>query len=199
MKSAWHASFRAEFRAFLYFSLDMYVLVVVYVQQGDQIPTETRIPCRRPTLVATADRQPVACRPRLSQLSSQSLHSPELPRLSFRREAPQPCPLWPPARTPLFPVRAREIGSPSPALVRQRACSAGTALSGRTALCQSFETAAGQGLEKSGGLNRAENCEAADQFCRLGVAAAERFAGAGAAKHLRFSGRPRRDDRGGTK
>jgi len=61
---------------------------MLYVQHADQIPTETRIPCRRPTLVATADRQPVACRPRLSQLSPQSLHSPELPRLSFRGEAP---------------------------------------------------------------------------------------------------------------
>src|SRR5207302_1412070 len=101
---------------------------MLYVQHANQIPAETRIPCRRPTLVATADRQPVACRPRLSQLSPQSLHSPELPRLSFREEAPQLCPLLPPARTPLFPVRARGIGSPSPALVRQRACSAGTAL-----------------------------------------------------------------------
>src|SRR5258708_33947344 len=133
MKSAWHAIFRAEFRASLYFSLDMYVWFVAYIQHADQIPTETRIPCRRPTLVATADRQPVACRPRLSQLSPQSLHSPELPRLSFRGEAPQLCPLLPPARTRLFPVRSRGIESPSPALVRQGACSAGTA--GRTALC----------------------------------------------------------------
>src|SRR6267143_1054231 len=199
MKSAWRPIFRAEFRASLYFSLDMYVWCVTHIQHADQIPTETRIPCRRPTLVAAANRQPVACRPRLSQLSPQSLHSPELSRLSFRGEAPQPCPLWPPARTPLFPVRARGIGSPSPALVRQRACSAGTALPGRTALCQSFETAAGQGLEKSRGLNRAENCAAADQFRRLGVAAAGHFAGAGSTKHLRFSGRPRRDDRGRTR
>src|SRR5207253_319006 len=89
MKSAWRVIFRAEFRAFLYFPLDMYVCYVLYVQHANQIPTETRIPCRRPTRVATADRQPVACRPRLSQLSPQSLHSPELPRLSFRGEAPQ--------------------------------------------------------------------------------------------------------------
>src|SRR5436853_7906957 len=97
---------------------------MLYVQHANQIPAETRIPCRRPTLVATADRQPVACRPRLSQLSPQSLHSPELPRLSFRREAHQLCPLLPPARTPLFPVRGRRSDSPSPVLVRQRACSA---------------------------------------------------------------------------
>lgn len=31
-----------------------------------QISDEIRSPCRRPTLVATANRQPVACRPRLS-------------------------------------------------------------------------------------------------------------------------------------
>src|SRR5438270_7444130 len=41
-----------------------------------------------------------------------------------------------------FRARAgpRQSGSPSPALVRQRACSAGTALPGRTALCPSLET-----------------------------------------------------------
>src|SRR5882762_6654761 len=116
---------------------------MLYVQHADQIPTETRIPCRRPTLVATADRQPVACRPRLSQLSPQSLHSPELPRLSFRGEAPQLCPPLPPARTLLLSVRARGIGSTSQALVRQRACSAGPAPPGRTALCPSVETGAG--------------------------------------------------------
>src|SRR5260370_38796666 len=104
MKSAWHAIFRAEFRASLYFSLDMYVWFVAYIQHAAQIPTETRIPCRRPTLVPTADRQPVACRPRLSQLSPQSLHSPELPRLSFRGDAREPWPRSPPARTPLVPA-----------------------------------------------------------------------------------------------
>src|SRR5712664_434365 len=147
-------------------------------------PDRNPNPLPRPTLVATADRQPVACRPRLSQLSSQSLHSPELSRLSFRGEASQLCPLLPPARTPLFPVRARGIGSPSPALVRQRACSAVTALPGRPARCPSVETGAGYGFEKSGGLKRAENCEAANQFRRLGVAAAGHFAGAAAAGHL---------------
>jgi len=34
---------------------------------------------------------------------------------------------------------------------------------------------------------KGENCEAADQFRRLGVAAAGHFAGAAAAEHLRFS------------
>src|SRR6266705_3463754 len=189
MKSGWHAIFRVEFRASLYFFLDMYVWSVAYIQYADQIPTETRIPCRRSTLVATADRQPVACCPRLSQLSPQSLHSPELPRLSFRGEASQPCPLWPPARTPLFPVRARGVGSPSPALVRQRACSAGTAVPGRVAKSPSFEAREGPGFEKKGGLKGAQGCEAADQFRRLGVAAARHFAGATAAEHLRFSGR----------
>ena len=38
----------------------------------------------------------------------------------------------------------------------KRACSAGTALPSGTALCQSIETGAGPGLEKSGELNRAE-------------------------------------------
>ena len=65
MKSAWRPIFRAEFRASLYFSVDMYVWFVTHIQHADQIPTETRIPCRRPTLVAAANRQPVACRPRL--------------------------------------------------------------------------------------------------------------------------------------
>src|SRR5437667_4523033 len=194
MKSGWHAIFRVEFRASLYFFLDMYVWSVAYIRHACQIPTETRTPCRRPTLVATADRQPVACRPRLSQLSPQSLHSPELPRLSFQGEASQLCPLWPPARKPfcgLCPRRTCAGGTP---LFRQRACSAGSALPGRTAICQSLETGAGQGVEKRGELNRAENCEAADQFRRLGVAAAGHFAGAAAAEHLRFSGRPRRHE-----
>src|SRR5437016_14563563 len=120
MKSAWRVIFRAEFRAFLYFPLDMYVCDVLYVQHANQIPTETRIPCRRPTLVATAERQPVACRPRLSQLSSQSLHSPAVPRLSFRGESRQPCPALPPARTPSAPLRGRRSCAPSPARARRR-------------------------------------------------------------------------------
>src|SRR6266436_4741916 len=162
---------------------------MAYVHHVKQTPTEIRIRCRRSTLVATADRQPVARRPRLSQLSSQSLHPSALPCLSFRGETSQLCPLWPPARTPLFPVRARGIGSPSPALVRQRACSAGTAVPGRVAKSPSFEARAGPGCEKSGGLKGAQGCETADQFRRLGVAAARHFAGATAAEHLRFSGR----------
>src|SRR5437016_10199315 len=198
MKSAWRVIFRAEFRAFLYFPLDMYVCDVLYVQHANQIPTETRIPCRRPTRVATANRQPVACRSRLSQLSPQSLHSPELPGLSFRGELFRLCPLWPPARTPLFSVRARGVGSPSPALVRQRACSAGTAVPSRFAKSPSFEAREGPGFEKRGGLKGAQGREAADQFRRLGVAAARHLAGATAAEHLRLSGRPRRDDRGPT-
>ena len=56
------------------------------------------------------------------------------------------------ARTPLFPVRSRGIGSPSSALVGQRACSAGTAVSGCLAKSPSFEAGAGPGFEKNGRL-----------------------------------------------
>src|SRR5208283_1362247 len=129
----------------------------------------------------------VARSPRLSQFSPQSLHSPELPRLSFRGEASQLCPLWPPPRTALFPLRARGVGSPSSALVRQRACSAGTAVPGRVAKPPSFEGREGPGFGKKGGLKGAQGCEAADQFRRLGDATTGHLAGTSATEHLRFS------------
>src|SRR6516225_9876562 len=111
------------------FSLDAYVCAIAYIQYANKIQTEIRVLGRRPTLVATAVRQPVAGGPRLSQFSPQSLRPSELPRVSFRGEASQLYPLWPPARAPLFPVRSRGIGSPSSALVGQRLGSAGTAVS----------------------------------------------------------------------
>src|SRR6266566_4151723 len=46
-----------------------------------------------------------------------------------------------------------------------------------------------QASKKGGGLKGAQDCEAADQFRRLGVAAARHLAGATFAEHLRFSGR----------
>src|SRR5271167_2392241 len=130
----------------------MHVCYVAYVRHAKQIPTEIRIACRRPAMVATADRQSVARRPRLSQLSPQSLHPSELPGLSFRGETSQLCPLWPPARTSLFPVRARGIGSPSSAVVGQRACSAGTPLPSCVTKSSSFEAGEGPDFEESGGL-----------------------------------------------
>jgi hypothetical protein len=129
---------------------------MAYVHRAQQTATETRVPCRRSTLVATADRQSVARRPRLSQLSPQSLHPSELPCLSFRGKTSQLCPLWPPARTSLFPVCTRGISSPSSALVGQRACSAGTPVPGRVAKSPSFETGARPGFEKRGGLKGAQ-------------------------------------------
>ena len=51
---------------------------------------------------------------------------------------------------------------------------------------------------QKGERNRAKNCQVPDQFRRLGVAPARHRAGTGSPEHLGFSGRPRRDDRGGT-
>src|SRR5437667_4428818 len=154
-----------------------------------------RIFLRCLALVPKSSGKPWARRSWLAQLATQSLRSRELPRLLVRRTACQLRPIRSPERTPFCCLCSRRTCAGSTPLFRQRACSAGTALPGRTALCQSFETAAGPGLEESGELNRAENCQAANQFRRLGVAAAGHFAVAGAAKHLPFSGRLRRDDR----
>ncbi len=43
----------------------LHVRCTASVPAVDQSSDENRMPCRRPTLVATANRQPVACRPRL--------------------------------------------------------------------------------------------------------------------------------------
>jgi len=189
MKTGWRAIFRVEFRAFYIFSLDTYVCVVAYIQYIDKIQTEIRIPCRRPTLVAKAVRQPVARGPRLSQFSPQSLHPSELPRVSFRGEASQLCPLWPPARTPLFPVRSRGIGSPSSALVGQRACSAGTAVSSCVAKSPSFEAGAGPGFEKNGGLKVPRTAKPQISFADWELLQQGISLGSAAAEHLRLSGR----------
>src|SRR5438034_11034835 len=55
-----------------------------------------------------------------------------------------------------------------------------------------------QASKKKGELKSAENCDVPDQFRRLGVAPARPHPGAAAAGHLRFSGRPKRDDRSST-
>src|SRR5256884_713838 len=114
------------------------------------------------------------------------------------RTACQLRPVWSPERTPFCGLCSRRTCAGGTPLFRQRACSAGSAVPGRTSICQSLETGAGQGVAKSGELNRAENCETTDQFRRLGVTAAGYLAGAATAEHLRFSGRPQRDDRGRT-
>src|SRR5437899_3905106 len=122
----------------------------------------------------------------LAQLTTQSLCPRELPRLLVGRTACQLRRVRPPERTTVCCLCSRRTCAGGTPLFGKRACSAGTALPSGTALCQSIETGAGQGLEKSGELNRAENHEAADQFRRVGVAAAGHFAGAAAADHLRF-------------
>ena len=154
------------------FSLDTYVCVMTYMQYVNKIHTEIRIPCRRPTLVATAVRQPVARCPRLSQFSPQSLHPSELPRVSFWGEASQLCSLWPPARTPLFPVPARGIGSPSSALVGQRACSAGLLYQAPSRNLKALKLERDQASKKKRRTEGAQDCAAADQFRRLGVGSA---------------------------
>src|SRR6516165_11387268 len=126
------------------------------------------------------------------------LRSPKLPRLSIRRAAPQLRPLWAPEGAPFCRVRSGRTGPRGAPLFGQRAGLAGTALPGRTTLCQSFEARKRPSVGKKGELKSAENCEDPNQFRRLGVAAARHFSGAAPANHLRFSGRPRRDDRGGT-
>src|SRR5213080_3328490 len=126
------------------------------------------------------------------------LCSRELPRLLVGRTACQLRPVWSPERTPFCGLCSRRTCAGGTPLFRQRACSAGSAVPGRTSICQSLETGAGQGVAKSGELNLAENCETTDQFRRLGVTAAGYLAGAATAEHIRFSGRPQRDDRGRT-
>src|SRR5271166_2054089 len=126
------------------------------------------------------------------------LRSRKLPRLSIRRAAPQLRSLWAPERAPLCRVRSGRTGPRGAPLFGQRAGLAGTALPGRTTLCQSFEARKRPSVGKKGELKSAENCEVSNQFRRLGVAAARHFSGAAPANNLGFSGRPRRDDRGGT-
>ena len=57
-----------------------------------------------------------------------------------------------PERSTVCCLCSRRTCAGGTSLFGKRACSAGPALPGRTALCQSFETGAGQSLEKSGGL-----------------------------------------------
>src|SRR5437588_6359389 len=137
-----------------------------------------RISLRCLALVPKSSRKPRTRCSWLAQLTTQSLCSRELPRLLVGRTACQLRPVWSPERTPFCGLCSRRTCAGGTPLFRQRACSAGSAVPGRTSICQSLETGAGQGVAKSGELNRAENCETTDQFRRLGVTAAGYLAGA---------------------
>src|SRR5947208_9264200 len=137
-----------------------------------------RISLRCLALVPKSSRKPRTRCSWLAQLATQSLCSRELPRLLVGRTACQLRPVWSPERTPFCGLCSRRTCAGGTPLFRQRACSAGSAVPGRTSICQSLETGAGQGVAKSGELNRAENCETTDQFRRLGVTAAGYLAGA---------------------
>src|SRR5258708_24484300 len=88
----------------------------------------------------------------IAQCAPQCLCPRELPRLLVGRTACQLRPVRSPERTTVCCLCSRRTCAGGTALFGKRACSAGSALPGRTALCQSFETGAGQSLEKSGGL-----------------------------------------------
>src|SRR5205807_10599174 len=124
----------------------------------------------------------------LAQPAPQPLRSRKLPRLSIRRAAPELRPLWAPDRAPFCRVRSGRTGPRSAPLFGQRAGLAGTALPGRTTLCQGVEARKRPSVEKKGELKSAENCEIPNQFHRLGVAPARHLVGTTAAEHLRLSG-----------
>src|SRR5271165_5055638 len=85
------------------------------------------------------------------------LRSRKLPRLSIRRAAPQLRPLWAPEGAPFCRVRSGRTGPRGAPLFGQRAGLAGTALPGRTTLCQSFEARERPSVDKKGELKNAEN------------------------------------------
>src|SRR5207302_7695696 len=146
-----------------------------------------RISLRCLALVPKSNEKHRARHSWLAQFATQSLRSRELSRLLVGRTASELRPVWSPERTPFCGLCSRRTCAGGTPLCGQRACSAGAALPGRTSICQSLETGAGQGVAKSGELNLAENCETTDQFRRLGVTAAGYLAGAATAEHLRFS------------
>src|SRR5207249_6546511 len=111
-----------------------------------------RISLRCLALVPKSSRKPRTRCSWLAQLATQSLCSRELPCLLVGRTACQLRPVRPPERAPFCCLCSRRTCAGGTTLFRQRACSAGTALPSRTALCQSSETGEGQGFEKRGGL-----------------------------------------------
>src|SRR5712664_3727151 len=102
---------------------------------------------------------------RLAELSPQSVRTRELPDLSVRRAASEPCSVRPTQRTPVRGVcsgRPCRRGAPR---CRQRACLAGPAGASRAALRQGVEARAGHRLEAQEELSRGASGGAADQLC----------------------------------
>src|SRR5216684_2801014 len=149
---------------------------------------QIRISFRCPALASKRNGRSLARRSGLAQPAPQPLRSRKLPRLSIRRAAPELRPLWAPERAPFCRARSGRTGPRGAPLFGQRAGFAGTALPGRTTLCQSSEAREGPSVERKGELKSAENCEIPNQLCRLGVAPARHLVGTTAAEHLRLSG-----------
>src|SRR5437016_8251849 len=155
------------------------------------------VPCRGLELVSESSQKPRARSAGLPQLATHALYSTALPRLCVRRATCQLRPVRPAEEATVRRVCSRRTRAGSASLPGSRACSAGTALPGRTSLCPSPETRAGP-VERIKGRRHVQAYPAADQFRRLGAPAAGHRAGTGAARHLRFPGRSRRDGRGRT-
>ena len=126
-----------------------------------RLTTEIRIPCRRPTLVATADRQPMARRPgAFVSVPASALIAP---------------PVCPGEKRPSYVLYGRQQASRFSLYVPQelvpKSSAARTAVSGRVAKPPSFEAGEEPGFEKPAGLKGVQGCQPTDQFRRLGIAA----------------------------
>src|SRR6266850_4398696 len=116
--------------------------------------------------------------PRLAELSPQSVWTRELPGLSVRRAASEPCSVRPAQRTAVRGVCSRRPCRRGAPRGRQRACLAGPAGASRAALRQGVEARAGERSEAQEELSRGASDGAADQLCGCRTDPAGRAPGA---------------------
>src|SRR3989442_2594712 len=124
--------------------------------------------------------RPVAGNARLAELSPQSVWTCELPDLSVRRAASEPCSVRPAQRTTVCGVCSRRPCQRGAPRCRQRACLAGPAGASRAALRPGVEARTGERSEAQEELSRGAGGGAADQLCGCRADAAGRAPGAAA-------------------